>query len=177
MTYNKMIYEPLVVAGPNGTVLPNLAKSWSLSFDRKTLTIVLQSGVNFTNGKPFNSAAALSSLQYGADPANAMDAQLPLTGCKFATPTPTTVVITMPTAEENALLNSFVTLPMVDTSSNLNSDPIGTAPYEVASFTPNVQVNLVRNPHYWNPAGRAKIANVELKIFESEAAEIAALEA
>jgi peptide/nickel transport system substrate-binding protein len=141
------------------------------------LTLHLQPNVKFTNGKPFNAAAAIANLKYGQTPSNAMDSELTLAGCKFSSPNATTVVISMPTAEENSLLNSIVTLPMVDQSSNLNSDPIGTGPYMVTSFTPNVQLNLVRNPNYWNPAGRAKIKTVELKVFESAASEVEALQA
>ncbi len=178
MTYNKNDLRALGFSqGRRGPYYRTVAQSWTLSANRLTLTLHLQPGVKFTNGQPFTSAAVLANLKYGATAANAMDSDLTLANCKFSAPNANTVVINMPTAEENALLNSLVTLPMVDQSSNLDSDPIGTGPYMVASFIPNVELNLVRNPHYWNRSGRANIANVDLKVFENAASEVAALEA
>ena len=179
MTYDRLIYEPLVLDGTKGSVLPNLAASWDVSSDGKTVTLHLQPGVTFTNGKPFDSSAVVAELEWAQNPKNpnSQDSKLTLAGDTFSTSGSLTVAITTPTTEANSLLNSLVTLPMVDLSSNLVSDPIGTGPYVVSSFQPNVQMTATAYSHYWNKKNMPKIKTVKLVVFESAAAEVAALEA
>jgi peptide/nickel transport system substrate-binding protein len=179
MTYDRLIYEPLVLDGAKGSVLPNLASSWSVSSNGKTVTLHLRSGVTFTNGKPFDASAVVAELKWAQNPKNpnSQDSKLTLQGDTFSTSGSSTVQITTPITEANSLLNSLVTLPMVDLSSNLVSDPIGTGPYVVSSFQPNVQLTATAYSHYWNKANMPKIKTVKLVVFESAAAETAALEA
>ncbi len=66
---------------------------------------------------------------------------------------------------------------MVELNSNLASDPIGTGPYKVASFEPNVQMTATAYRGYWDKANYPKIGTVKLVVFESAASEVAALEA
>jgi peptide/nickel transport system substrate-binding protein len=176
MTYDRTIYEPLVLDGPKGSILPNIVSAWGVSGGGKTLTLHLHSGVTFTNGKPFNASVAVSDLKWGAKPANAEDVEPALAGCTFSAPNATTVVIKMPTAEEVSLLNGLVTLPMVDLSSKLATDPIGTGPFEVSSFTPNVQITAKRYSGYWNKAAAPKVETIDYKVFESATSEVAALQ-
>jgi nickel ABC transporter nickel/metallophore binding protein len=58
-----LIYEPLVRYGPDGTLLPGLAKSWQLSDDGKAWTFQLREGVTFQDGTPFDAAAAKWNLE------------------------------------------------------------------------------------------------------------------
>jgi len=47
-------YEPLLrIARDGSTVIPNLAKAWTLSPDGKTLTIYLRRGLKWSDGYPF----------------------------------------------------------------------------------------------------------------------------
>ncbi|MBW2618715.1 MAG: ABC transporter substrate-binding protein [Deltaproteobacteria bacterium] len=47
-------YDPLVYLDAAGEVYPALAKSWEFSNDNKTVTFVLEQGVKFHDGSPFN---------------------------------------------------------------------------------------------------------------------------
>src|SRR5438876_2693549 len=60
-------YEPLVVttAAGGGHQYPWLAKSWKWSNGNKTLTLALQSGVKWSDGKPLTSADVVYSLTAG----------------------------------------------------------------------------------------------------------------
>lgn len=125
MTYDRLIFEPLVLDGAKGAVLPNLASSWTVSADGKTVVLNLHSGVRFTNGKPFNSSSVVAMLQWAQDPKNpnTQDSQLTLKGDTFTATSPLEVKITTPAPEANSLLNSLVTLPIVELNSNLAVRP------------------------------------------------------
>lgn len=57
-----MVYEPLVRYTAAGTVEPWLASSWHVSDDGKTYTFTLRDGVRFSDGTPFDAAAAKANL-------------------------------------------------------------------------------------------------------------------
>ncbi|MUM77172.1 nickel ABC transporter, nickel/metallophore periplasmic binding protein [Pseudodesulfovibrio sp. F-1] len=53
-----MVYEPLVRYGEGGGLEPWLAESWDISADGRTYTFHLRKGVTFSDGTPFDAAAA-----------------------------------------------------------------------------------------------------------------------
>ena len=57
-----MTVEPLVQLNKEGKVIPDLATSWSMSPDGLTYTFNLRQNVKFSDGEPFNAAAAVKSL-------------------------------------------------------------------------------------------------------------------
>jgi peptide/nickel transport system substrate-binding protein len=63
-TMLKNIYEPLFdVDVASGKVIPILATSYSVSQDGKTVTLKLRQGVKFSDGEPFNAAAAIANFE------------------------------------------------------------------------------------------------------------------
>ncbi|KMM85529.1 nickel ABC transporter substrate-binding protein [Pseudomonas taetrolens] len=57
-----MVYEPLVRYTAEGSLQPWLATQWDVSPDGKTYTFTLRDGVTFSDGSPFNAAAAKANL-------------------------------------------------------------------------------------------------------------------
>jgi nickel transport system substrate-binding protein len=57
-----LIYEPLVSYDRGGKIQPALAESWKLSSDGKGITFQLRQGVQFSDGTPFNAAAAKANF-------------------------------------------------------------------------------------------------------------------
>lgn len=57
-----MIYEPLVKYQADGSIAPWLAESWQVSDDGKTYIFKLRSGVTFSNGEAFDSAAVAKNF-------------------------------------------------------------------------------------------------------------------
>src|SRR3546814_8855669 len=55
--------QTLVTFDEKGKLQPLLAKSWSWSDDKKSLTLKLRDGVTFHDGTPFNAKAVQFSLQ------------------------------------------------------------------------------------------------------------------
>ena len=67
------IYQPLVTLGPNATIKPILASSYTVSADGRTYTFTLRQGITFSNGDPFNAYtewyAVYRSALMGQEPA------------------------------------------------------------------------------------------------------------
>jgi peptide/nickel transport system substrate-binding protein len=149
------IYEPLVQVNTVniGNDLPWLAKSWNWSNDNKTLTFQLQSGVKWTDGKPFSAddVAFTYSLLKKYPGTN-------LVGINFDTVTvnsPTEIVFTFTEGSEQYFAN-FVSAPIVskhlwasvDPTKYTDENPVGTGPFKLSTFSPQSFL-LVRNDDYW----------------------------
>ncbi|MGO4429071.1 ABC transporter substrate-binding protein, partial [Streptomyces sp. MCAF7] len=61
LLYN--VYENLVKVDQSGKIQPQLAKSWSLSKDRKTYTFQLVKDAKFSSGAPFTAEDAKFSIE------------------------------------------------------------------------------------------------------------------
>ena len=89
----EQIMEPLYTVSPDGKgVVPWLAKSYTLSPDKKTYTFHLRPGVKFSNGKPMTSADVKFSIDQTRKAAQGwgyLDAAIK----DITTPNPETVVI------------------------------------------------------------------------------------
>jgi peptide/nickel transport system substrate-binding protein len=158
------IYEPLVQINTVevGNDLPWLAKSWAWSNDNKTLTLQLQSGVKWTDGKAFSAddVAFTYNLLKKYPSIN-------LIGIDFDTLTvnsPTELVIDFPVPSQQLFAN-IVSAPIVsqhlwsgvNPTTYTDENPVGTGPFKLSTFSPQSFL-LVRNDDYWQPA--AKIAGL-----------------
>jgi peptide/nickel transport system substrate-binding protein len=65
------IYDSLLIDAPDGTLQPNLAESWEVSEDGKTVTFTLREGAMFHSGRPVNAEAVKAVYDAVQDPANA----------------------------------------------------------------------------------------------------------
>lgn len=62
--FENLLYEPLLTVGPNGTIVPVLAESYSADPDTLTYTFKLRQGVKFHDGSDFNAEVAKWNLEY-----------------------------------------------------------------------------------------------------------------
>jgi peptide/nickel transport system substrate-binding protein len=158
------LYDRLVAPGPNGTILPYLAKSWSTSPSAKSITFNLRPGLVCSDG------TALTAT----DIANSFDRLFKSPGVEFAlTGGPFTAV---PNNSKNQItftsqnpspsaLYGFASpfagiicpagLAAVKSNKNaLVTRAYGSGPYTLVSATHNVGVVLKRNPKWnWGPDG------------------------
>jgi peptide/nickel transport system substrate-binding protein len=157
LLYN--VYETLVKIDQNGAVRPLLARSWTVSPDRRNYTFELQPGVRFSNGEPMtaqNVKFSLDRLEEWTTPPAAQLARIAETTVLG----PTTVRITLK-QPDNALLTSLAgPAGTIFTSAGIKtlaSKPIGTGPYKVESYDRGVRMRLAARDGYWGaaaPAGR-----------------------
>jgi peptide/nickel transport system substrate-binding protein len=149
------IYEPLVQINTVniGSDLPWLAKSWKWSNNNKTLTLALQSGVKWTDGKAFSAddVAFTYNLLKKYPGIN-------LGGIEFDTVTvnsPTEIVFTFKQGSEQFFAN-IVSAPIVsrhlwasvDPTKYTDENPVGTGPFKLSTFSPQSFL-LARNDDYW----------------------------
>ena len=60
--YGQAVYDSLLKAEPDGTIVANLATEWEYNADNTVLTMTLRDDVKFTDGTPFNAEAAAQNL-------------------------------------------------------------------------------------------------------------------
>jgi peptide/nickel transport system substrate-binding protein len=166
-------YEPLVVVGEGGLKpVPWLAKSWAWSNGNKTLTLQIQKGVKWSDGKPLTSLDVVYSLTAGHQ--NAIMDRIGLTGAgnnvqSIRAHGPYVVAITLKTPDSQfiaATLNRQFVVPqhiwskVSDPSTFTNSNPVGSGPFDVISRFTTQDYVFSKNPHYWQP-GLPKVPCLE----------------
>jgi peptide/nickel transport system substrate-binding protein len=177
-----MIYDPLMqfdLLKSPATTYPWLATSYAWSNGGKTITFTLRSGVKFTNGEAFNaSEAAWEFNLIKANSAINTDG-LPYAGA--TAPNATTLVINF-TSPVYTLLYYIASTPMIpegiwksvgDPATYPDTNPVGTGPYELSSFTPQAVI-LTSNTHYWQ--GAPHVARLEFPAYDSNTSANLALE-
>src|SRR5215212_12030959 len=65
------LYDSLLIDAPDGSLQPNMAESWEVSEDGKTVTFVLKEGGLFHSGRPVTAQAVKELYDAIKDPANA----------------------------------------------------------------------------------------------------------
>jgi len=178
---DSFVYESLLQFNyaNSSQVTPWLATKYAWSDGGKTLTFTIRKGVDWSDGKPFTAAdVAYTFNLLKKDPA------LNLQGLVFTSATatsPYTVVIKLPAANYPNLyyIGSQLIVPehiwdkIKNPANFLNTDPVGTGPFTVESFTTQDLV-LVRNPHYWGT--EPAVTKVEFPAYYTNATADAALD-
>jgi nickel transport system substrate-binding protein len=174
------LYEPLVRARPDGSLDPALATSWDVTDGGQTLTFHLRDGVRFSDGTPFDAAAAVFNLTQWIGQKDYDFLGVSRYFVEMATPDRLTLVIRLNRSYYPALQEMSLARPVRFMSpSGFGSDgtllkPIGTGPYEVASNTPSETV-LVRNDLYWG--SRPSLDTLMFKVIPDSQARLNALQA
>jgi peptide/nickel transport system substrate-binding protein len=161
-----LLFDPPTTAG--GAFVPDLATSYSYAKDFTSVTITLRSGQTFQDGTPFNAAAiAWNIKRYAGAPSPNKQWYSDIASATATNDTTLTVKFTHPDT-------NFVNM-LAYTSGGLFSSPtafqkagaakyglhvVGAGPFEVASFTPAQELDLVPFPKYWN-ASKVKLTSLK----------------
>jgi peptide/nickel transport system substrate-binding protein len=152
--YAPPFFDRLLSVGDDGKYQPGLALSWDTSADGKTITFKLRQGVKFHDGTDFNAQAVKSNLDKLIPPNPVI-----LDGISSVDVVDDyTVKLNLPTYN-NIILYHFATNPATYMYSPMalqknNADwatthPVGTGPFMLKEYQPDISLSLVKNPNYW----------------------------
>ena len=164
---------------------PRLARAWTFSDDRRTLTLNIRPGVKWHDGKPFTSAdIAYSALQVWSKYHSrgrmtfinliAVDTPDPLTAVlRFSAPAP--YVISALASNESQVVPRHLYEGRDVLSNPANNAPVGTGPFRFAEWQRGQFVRLERNRDYWDK-GKPGVDGIIFRVMGDSAATAAALE-
>lgn len=173
------IYEGLVkLDARTGKIVPDLAKSWTVSNDNKTYDFKLRDGVKYSNGDAFTANNVKYSIDQVKSSAWTISIKSYMDVVKsvdVVSPTEVRVNLSKPNNDWLYYMTGRIGA-MFDSKamSNLKTTAIGTGPYTLQSYQQGQQLVLAANPHYWG--GKRKTPNVTFKYYSDANAENAALQ-
>ncbi len=157
---NGLVYNGLVRYDKNFRIEGELAKSWDVSEDSRTITFHLREGVTWHDGAPFTSADVLFTYQVYIDPKTPTAyADQYLQVKKAEAPDPYTFRVTYGEPLATALISWGVSIMpkhllegVEITKSPLSRHPVGTGPYRFKEWSAGEKIVLEANPDYFEGA-------------------------
>ncbi|MCA9878563.1 MAG: hypothetical protein KC442_12300 [Thermomicrobiales bacterium] len=175
------VYDRLVEYSDTGEIVPALAESWEMPDDR-TYIFHLRDGVTFHNGDPFTSADVIytfdrildentgATLRSESQNMESYEAVDPLT-VKIVTREPYASFLTI--LASNPM--SIVSKAWAEAGGDFQQEMVGTGPFMLAEYEPEVRYVMPKNPNYWKP-GLPYLDSLELIPTKDIAARISGLQ-
>ncbi|MDF2760203.1 MAG: extracellular solute-binding protein family 5 [Thermomicrobiales bacterium] len=170
------LYDSLMIDAPDGTLQPNLAESWEVSEDGKSVTFVLREGTLFHSGRPVTAEAVKEVYEAVMDPANASPLASLFTPVESIEATDErTIVLGMahPYYEVvNVVKTGFWAIANIETRNELaeqygQSGVDGTGPFLFGEWVPGSHVSVTRwedypgsNVPYFSNKGKAYLDGI-----------------
>lgn len=158
------IYDTLLAPTPDGkSVKPNLATSYKVSADGKTMTLTLRQGVKFSDGSALTPADVKFSLDRAKNPDNGIwgftlasidsvnvSGNSIILNLKYPDPTLAAALATF----NSAILpqKQYSAMPGAkdeDKAKAFAEKPIGSGPFILTEWKKGSSMTLKRNPNYW----------------------------
>ena len=172
------VLETLTKIRADSTIAPLLATSWTVTPDNKTWAFKLRPGVKFHNGEPFNAAAVKFSFERAAaDGTPNKDKAVFANIVNLSATDELTVVITLKNTNPDFLFQiGQATAVIVEPKSAATNatQPVGTGPFKLESWTKGSQLVLARWDAYRDVATIA-LRRVTIRFISDAAAQVAAL--
>jgi peptide/nickel transport system substrate-binding protein len=184
--------ESLVSLDSEGTVIPWLADSWTVTEDGLTWDFTLRDGVTFTDGTPLDAAAVQANIAHLQNPETGSStgylALAKVSGTEAVSDNVVRLTLSQP---DSALLESLsqpwlaIESPTaLERSQDENcAAPVGTGPFVVESWVKQNAITLVRNDDYTSPPadaaheGPAYLETIVWRFIPDSASRYAALQA
>ncbi len=183
------LFDTLVTRQTDGKYAGQLAESWSVSSDGRTIEMKLKSGVKFHDGSPLNAAAVAFTFERF----KTAGTKSPIYGSiqEIGRVEPLDeLTVRFSFAEPNATFWSTIAMPYAGILSpsavqsagdEMGSKPVGTGPFRLSEWARGVSITLTRNPDYqWGPAevknrGPVHIQKLVFKIVPDAGTQLSAL--
>jgi peptide/nickel transport system substrate-binding protein len=163
---------------------PRLAESWKPNSDGSVWTFKIRQGVKFHDGQDLTAEDVVATIDRLADPEGASNALSVFAGAlskgKSKAVDPATVEFSLDAPNGNFpyLLSSdnynAIILPKTY-DGDWEKTFIGTGPWKLDNFEPEVSANYVKNPDYWDQGRRPVPDRHEVKFYEQEPALVLAM--
>ncbi len=155
---NLVLFDQSVAQNSPGSIVPDLAKSWSWSADGKALTFKLQEGVKWHDGQPFTAKDVVCTFDLLTGKAENKLRTNPRQSWYSNVEKVTangdhevTVHLNNPQPSLLALLASGYS-PVYSCHvppAQMRTKPIGTGPFKFVELKANESVKVTKNPDYW----------------------------
>src|SRR5438067_10338885 len=169
---NLVIYDQGTKQNSLASIVPDLATGWSWNEDTTELTIPLQRGVRWHDGKPFTARDVKCTwdllMETGSDKLRVNPRKSWYRNIDAVTTSgdyEVTFHLKRPQPALLALLASGFSAiyPCHVPAREMRQHPIGTGPFKFVEFKPNESIKVVLNPDYWK-AGRPYLDGIEFTI-------------
>jgi peptide/nickel transport system substrate-binding protein len=155
--------DGLVALSPTGKLVPDLAKSWTVSRDGLTYSFTLRQDVTFQDGTPLDAAAYVATFQRLLDPVTQAAIEASRLGSVAAVTQTGKYTFTIRLKSPYPFLLYQLTdgghfCPLSPTAlkaegAAFGRKPVSTGPWQVQQWVTGTQITLVRNPNYhWGPS-------------------------
>ncbi|MEM4629513.1 MAG: ABC transporter substrate-binding protein [Zestosphaera sp.] len=149
-----LIFQPLVVLGPDMNIVPDLALSWEVSDDGTVITFHIPEGAKFSSGDPLTAEAIKESIEryksispYAEDFADVAEIiVLDTYTLKLILSRPAPYLWAVLVTNYGGAVNAKVAREVGDDA--FNRLPVGSGPYKVKEWVRGSHVTLIRNDNY-----------------------------
>ncbi|MFP5235703.1 MAG: ABC transporter substrate-binding protein [Acidobacteriota bacterium] len=150
--------------------VPQLAQSWDVSKDGRTVRFRLRPGLAFSNGAPLTSADVVATLRHILDAkASSPKASLFPTGTTVAAPDRETVVVHAPSRIDSPDW-AFDEIS-IEPGGRGEDERVTAGPFFVARYAQGQFVELARNAHFWR-GGYPRVSSIHLDILANREQEM-----
>jgi len=160
---------------PDKTIIPDLADSYEMAGDGKSIVFKLHQGVKFHDGSDFTSEDVKATIDWNLNPPPKQ--QSSRQGILQAidhveTPDPLTAKLVLKQLNPSLIVNLATEFMCIGAKADLVKDNIttivnGTGPFKLKAFTRGVGVEMERNPNYW-AQGRPYMDGVKYSVVADE---------
>lgn len=171
------VVEPLVYFNKDGSVAPGVAESWEISADALTYTFKIRDA-KFSDGTPVTIDDVLYSLETMKSSPVLQNSAAYAAVTAMEKVDDHTIKITLSRPSQNFWHGMGSTAALIQpkaSADTIATNPIGTGPYKLVSYTSNSSFEFTVNPNYWGPA--PSIKDVSVRVITDGTAGLNALEA
>jgi len=167
VTLRDNVFEGLIRIDQGGKIIPQLARSWDLSADGKTVAFHLVQGAKWHDGTPFTAEDVKYSWTRAADPSTKppnphTDYWAPVSSYDASSDSIFKVVLSA--YSDNWLFHmaaGSAAIVSSKTEATNATHPVGTGPFKFVAWNPGSSLQLTRNDDYWGT--KAKLKDVEFR--------------
>jgi len=172
---NLVLYDQHVAQNSARSIVPELAVKWGWNEEGTELTMPLQKGVKWHDGKPFTAKDVLCTWDLltgqGSDKLRVNPRKGWYANLEKVTANgdyEVTFHLKRPQAAFLGLLASgwSPVYPCHVSAQQMRLNPVGTGPFKFVEFKPNETIKVTRNPDYWKP-GLPKLDGIEWVIIKN----------